>query len=73
MHIILVVKPEGMRPLGRPRQRYEDNIRVDLMGIDWMWTGFIWFRIGASGCSIKDEWPSDLVSQEGLCSMEFVC
>jgi hypothetical protein len=27
---ILVGKPEGKRPLGRPRRRWEDNIKVDL-------------------------------------------
>jgi hypothetical protein len=27
---ILVRKPEGKRPLGRPRRRLEDNIRMDL-------------------------------------------
>jgi hypothetical protein len=27
---ILVGKPEGIRPLGRPRHRWEDNIKVDL-------------------------------------------
>ena len=27
---ILVGKPEGRRPLGRPRRRWEDNIRMDL-------------------------------------------
>jgi len=27
---ILVGKPEGQRPLGRPRPRWEDNIKVDL-------------------------------------------
>ena len=27
---VLVVKPEGKRPLGRPRRRWEDNIRMDL-------------------------------------------
>jgi hypothetical protein len=27
---ILVEKPEGKRPLGRPRRRWEDNIRMDL-------------------------------------------
>jgi len=29
-HNILVAKPEGNRPLGRPRRRWEDNIRMDL-------------------------------------------
>ena len=42
MHnIILVGKPEGKRPLGRPRRRWEDNIKIDLkeVGCDarkWM-------------------------------------
>jgi hypothetical protein len=27
---VLVVKPEGKRPLGRPRRRWEDAIRMDL-------------------------------------------
>jgi hypothetical protein len=31
---ILVGKPEGKRPLGRPRHRWEDNIRMDLREID---------------------------------------
>jgi hypothetical protein len=38
---VLVGKPEGKRPLGRPRRRWEDNIRMDLQevgcgGIDWI-------------------------------------
>jgi len=38
---ILVVKPEGRRPLGRSGHRWEDNIRMDLReigceGVDWM-------------------------------------
>jgi hypothetical protein len=37
MHIcrILVGKPKGKRPLGRPRRRWEDNIRIDLREIGW--------------------------------------
>jgi hypothetical protein len=33
---VLVERPEGKRPLGRPRRRWEDNIKMDLrdMGID---------------------------------------
>jgi hypothetical protein len=27
---VLVEKPEGRRPLGRPRHRWEDNIKIDL-------------------------------------------
>jgi hypothetical protein len=38
---VLVGKPEGKRPLGRPRRRWEDNIRMDLQEVvcgceDWM-------------------------------------
>ena len=37
----LVGKPEGKRPLGRPRCRWEDNIKMDLQGVgcggmDWI-------------------------------------
>jgi hypothetical protein len=40
---ILVVKPEGKRPLGRPRRRWVDNIKIDLRetrwdGMDWIGT-----------------------------------
>ena len=30
LHKVLVGKPEGKRPLGRPRRRWEDNIKMDL-------------------------------------------
>jgi len=30
VHRVLMGKPEGMRPLGRPRRRWEDNIKMDL-------------------------------------------
>jgi hypothetical protein len=33
---ILVGKPEGKRPLGRPRRRWEDNIKMDLTEIAWV-------------------------------------
>jgi len=38
---VLVGKPEGKRPLGRPRRRWEDNIEMDLQeercgGMDWI-------------------------------------
>jgi hypothetical protein len=32
---ILVGKPEGKRPLGKPRRRLEDNIKMDLREIEW--------------------------------------
>ena len=40
LHRVLVGKPGGKRPLGRPRCRWEDNIKMDLQevggGGDWM-------------------------------------
>jgi hypothetical protein len=41
VHRVLVGKPEGKRPLGRPRHRWEDNIKMDLQAVgggrgDWM-------------------------------------
>jgi hypothetical protein len=37
MHIgYLVGKPEGKRPLGRPRLRWVDNIKMDLIEIEWV-------------------------------------
>ena len=40
VHRVLVGKPEGTRPLRRPRRRWEDNVKMDLRevggGGDWM-------------------------------------
>ena len=41
LYRVLVGKPEGKRPLGRPRRRWEENIKKDLQevgcgGIDWI-------------------------------------
>ena len=41
VHRVLVGKPEGKRPLGRPKRRWEDNIKIDLQEVggscgDWM-------------------------------------
>jgi hypothetical protein len=38
---VLVGKPEGKRPLGRPRRRWEDEVRMDLreIGLE-VWIGF---------------------------------
>ena len=41
VHRVLVGKPEGKRPLGRSRRRWEDNIKMDLQEVggvcgDWM-------------------------------------
>ena len=41
MCMVLVGKPEGKRPLGRPKHKWEDNIKMDLQevgcgGMDWI-------------------------------------
>jgi hypothetical protein len=45
LYRVFVGKPEGKRPLRRPRRRWEDG--------DWpgegLWSGFKWLRIGAGG------------------------
>jgi hypothetical protein len=40
---ILVRKPEGKRSLGKPRCRWEDNIRMDLRHVAW--EGVDWIRL----------------------------
>jgi hypothetical protein len=44
---LLVGKPEGRRPLGRPRRRWLDNIRMDLVDVRWGYV--VWLRIGTGG------------------------
>jgi hypothetical protein len=47
---LLVGKPEGKRPLGRPTHRCIDNIKIDLLEVRLMlWTGLVWLRIGTGG------------------------
>jgi hypothetical protein len=47
---ILVGKPEGRRPLGRPRRRWVDNIKIDLREI--MWDGVDWIDLAQN----RDQW-----------------
>jgi hypothetical protein len=47
---VLVGKPEGKRPLGRPRRRLEDGIRLYLRDIGLgLWIGFDCLRTGTGG------------------------
>jgi hypothetical protein len=43
---ILIKEISGKNPLGRPRRRWGDNIRMDLREIGWEG---IWLRVGISG------------------------
>ena len=50
VHRVLVGKLEGKRPLGRPRRRWEDNIKMDLQEVGGIvGTGWGWLRIGTGG------------------------
>jgi len=47
---ILVGRPEGMRPLGRTRRRWEDNIKIDPQNGDGeSLTRLTWVRTGRGG------------------------
>jgi hypothetical protein len=47
---VLVGRTEGKRLLGRPRCRWEDNIKMDLQEVGCgSWTGSIWLRTGKGG------------------------
>jgi hypothetical protein len=45
-----VGKPEGRRPLGRPRRRWEDNIKIDLREVGWR--GMDWINLAQD----RDRW-----------------
>jgi hypothetical protein len=47
---ILVGKPKGKRPLGRPRRRWVDNIKMDLTKIGW--DGVDWIELAQD----RDQW-----------------
>jgi hypothetical protein len=71
---LLVTKPEGKRPLGRPRRRWVDNIRMELGEVGWgdvdwiglaqdrnRWRALFEFGIEPSGsmkCWETMEWPN---------------
>jgi len=47
---ILVGKPDGKRPFGRPTHRWEDNIMKNIQEVGWAdWTGLIWLWTGTCG------------------------
>jgi hypothetical protein len=47
---VLVGRPEGRRPLGRPRHRWEDNIKMDLQEVGWR--GMDWINMAQD----RDRW-----------------
>ena len=51
MYRVLVGKPEGKRPLGRPRRRWEDNIGMNLREVGC--EGMDWIDLA----QVRDRWP----------------
>jgi hypothetical protein len=47
---ILVGRPEGRRPLGRPWRRWEDNIKMDIREVGWR--GMNWIELAQD----RDRW-----------------
>jgi hypothetical protein len=50
---ILFGKPEGKKPLGRPRRRREDNIKIDLWEIWWKYVD--WMHLALN----RDQWHNE--------------
>jgi hypothetical protein len=66
---VLVEKPEGRRPLGRPSRRWEDGVRMDLREISL--GGVDWIRLAQD----RDRWRAVCVCGDepsGSCATELV-
>jgi hypothetical protein len=64
VHRVLVGKPEGKRPLGRPRHRCEGNIKIDLQKLEGVvLTGWSWLRIGIGEYGKE---PSGSIKMQGI-------
>jgi hypothetical protein len=57
---ILVGKSEGKRPLGRPRRRWADNIKMDLKEIEW--DGVDWIHLAQD----RDQWRAYVYAMMNL-------
>ena len=58
---VLVGKPEGKSPLGKPRHRWEDNFKVDLKEIGWKGVG--WIDLTRD----RDRWRAIINMLKNLC------
>jgi len=80
-------KSETHRPRGRPRYRWEDNIKINFQGIGCgAWIGLIWLKTGKSDGLFWTRWwtlmfrcvigisrlAEELFASQGLCSMNLV-
>jgi hypothetical protein len=57
---LLVGNPEGKRPLGRPRRRWVDNIRMNLVEVGW--SDVDWIRLA----QVRDRWRALVNSVSNL-------
>jgi hypothetical protein len=64
---LLVGKPEGKRPLGRPRSRWVDNIKMDLLEIGW--GGVDWIGLSQD----RDKWRALVNAVGNLSSGYIIC
>jgi hypothetical protein len=55
MYRLLVGKPEGRTPLGRPSCRWVDNIKMDVVEIEIGWCGVDWICVAWD----RDKWRSE--------------
>jgi hypothetical protein len=69
---VLVGRPEGKRPLGRPRRRWEDNIKMDLQEIGG--GGGDWMELAQAGtCGYGEELSSSINVGNLLTSGKVYC
>ena len=64
---MLVGKPEGKRPLGRPRRRWEDNIRMDLQEVGLGYEDWIGLAQDRDRWRAKDLYGELCDSSRGYC------
>jgi hypothetical protein len=65
----LVGKPDGKRPLERPRRIWEDNIKMDIQAVGYrLWIGLKWLRKGhvAGTCGCGNEPSGSIKCEEFL-------
>jgi len=72
LYRVLVGKPEGKSPLGRPRRRWVDNIRMDIqeVGCGYMdWIGLAqdrdWNKLNKQSWTADEGWSSSLGAGRG--------
>jgi hypothetical protein len=86
VYMVLMGKPEGKRTLGRPRNRWEANMKMDLQEVGWRGTDWIdlaqhsdmWRALVNAVMNFRVPLNAQhfltswnrLASQEGICSME---